>query len=173
MFKLRCPPSAEMLGAPDNRHPDIDQGLVTAVLVLLRLGQGTASTLQGILSRHGLCQGTFFCLALLAREPGASCCASALAKDVGVSPPALTAILSRLDALGYIERRIDPEDRRRLCVSASPVGRAFLEELMPVCAAALGDYIGAVPGQELQLLHVLLGRLLSEAAQAEEAATAQ
>jgi DNA-binding MarR family transcriptional regulator len=161
MFKLRSLPSAEALGVLDNRYPDIDHSVVKALLVLARLGHDMAAAMEAFLARYGLCQGTFFCLTILNRDPDTPCSASPLAKALGVSPPALTSVLTKLDNLGYIERRIDPADRRRLSVSLSPAGRRFLDEIMPVCTAAVTGFMRTVPDEEIGQLADFLGRILS------------
>src|SRR4029450_3174199 len=40
-----------------------------------------------------------------------------------IEPPTLVRHLDRLEADGYVERRADPDDRRRLLVFVTPAGR--------------------------------------------------
>jgi DNA-binding MarR family transcriptional regulator len=44
----------------------------------------------------------------------------ALAPELGVGVTALTRILDRLEAAGYVSRQPDPEDRRRILVAVTP-----------------------------------------------------
>jgi DNA-binding MarR family transcriptional regulator len=46
--------------------------------------------------------------------------ATDLARECGLSLPAMTVILDRLESLGFVTRRRDPKDRRRYSVVALP-----------------------------------------------------
>jgi DNA-binding MarR family transcriptional regulator len=47
---------------------------------------------------------------------------SGLAAKLGVSVPAASMAVSRLVARGYVEKRVDPEDRRRRLLRITPLG---------------------------------------------------
>jgi DNA-binding MarR family transcriptional regulator len=49
---------------------------------------------------------------LLGRTPGTT--AGEIAETLGLHPSTLTGILRRLEKLGMLERKVDPEDRRRV-----------------------------------------------------------
>ncbi|MEP3845995.1 MAG: MarR family winged helix-turn-helix transcriptional regulator [Paracoccaceae bacterium] len=52
-----------------------------------------------------------------------------LAKHFGVSAGTMSSMISRLEALGYVQRGSDPSDRRIEMISNTPVGLAALEEV--------------------------------------------
>jgi len=54
--------------------------------------------------------------------------ASALAAAERVRPQSMAMTLGALDERGLIERRPDPDDRRRQLISVSEAGHAFLED---------------------------------------------
>jgi DNA-binding MarR family transcriptional regulator len=58
------------------------------------------------------------CLDIIDQRPGLT--AGELAAAVGLSRGAVTTALDRLEARGYVERRRDPEDRRRVTVQPTP-----------------------------------------------------
>ena len=62
-------------------------------------------------------------LALLADGSTAS---SVLARKLAVSPPSVTAVVDGLVARGLVERRDDPEDRRRLTLLLTRDGKRLL-----------------------------------------------
>ena len=58
--------------------------------------------------------------------------AAALAEHLGMSRPATTALVDRLERQGMLERVRDPDDRRRVVISSTPAARtAALDAWMP------------------------------------------
>jgi DNA-binding MarR family transcriptional regulator len=77
------------------------------------IGQATAS-------RLGINQTDLICLDLLARQGPLS--AGQVASALGLTTAAISAMASRLEAGGYARREMDPDDRRRVLIHASPSG---------------------------------------------------
>jgi DNA-binding MarR family transcriptional regulator len=71
-------------------------------------------------SRIGINQTDLICLTLLARRGPMS--PGQIASALGLTTAAISAMASRLEAGGYAEREIDPSDRRRIVMRASPAG---------------------------------------------------
>jgi DNA-binding MarR family transcriptional regulator len=159
MFKLRALPTDEALDKLVVRYPGMNRDALKAGLTLLRLGHDMTDALDAFLARFDLNQGTFFCLTVMNRDPDAPCSANQLADALGVSSATMTSLLSRLESLGYIQRNIDPNDRRKLCVSLSPAGRRFLDGFLPDCYANLSGFMDAVGKGELSQLSSILERL--------------
>jgi DNA-binding MarR family transcriptional regulator len=99
---------------PDRTRRDIASGL-ERLIVLLRL-----LTVSGELSLT-----TVSTLARLAR--GGPHRLSDLAAREGVTQPAMTQLVSRLERDGLAERRGDPGDRRLVIVHLTPAGERMLE----------------------------------------------
>ena len=83
-----------------------------------------------------------------------------LADLMHIEPPTLVRHLDRLEADGYVERRADPDDRRRLLVFVTPTGRKRLAELQKVAEhtdvelrALLDDHEIEVLGDTLMRIH--------------------
>jgi DNA-binding MarR family transcriptional regulator len=55
-------------------------------------------------------------------DPSKPITVSGLAAKLGVSVPAASMAISRLVARGYVEKRVDPEDRRRRLLRITPLG---------------------------------------------------
>ena len=51
-------------------------------------------------------------------------------KKLHISKPAISYILNTLEKKNYITREIDPKDRRKVSISATPEGKAAAEESM-------------------------------------------
>src|SRR5260370_3209734 len=81
---------------------------------------------------NGITQKQLVILARLAREPDLSQCELAMIAEV--SPISIARLIDRLEALGLVERRADPSDRRmwrlRLTSKAPPPQK----ELEPGCS---------------------------------------
>ena len=71
------------------------------------------------------------CIALLvAKGPQM---ASAIAREISLTPPAVTALLDRLERRGFVRRRADPTDRRKVLVEADEMTMVVAREAyMPV-----------------------------------------
>ena len=83
-----------------------------------------------------------------------------LADLMHIEPPTLVRHLDRLEADGYVERRADPDDRRRLLVFVMPAGRKRLAELQKIAEhtdvelrALLDDHEIEVLGDTLMRIH--------------------
>lgn len=65
--------------------------------------------------------------ALLAVERGGRLTPSEIADYLGVSRSACSAILDRLENDGYVERAVNPADRRQFFIAATPQGHAVAD----------------------------------------------
>lgn len=79
---------------------------------------------EAIARRLGLSAAEHKALGVIARNGPIP--TGALAPELGVGPTALTGIVDRLERAGYVTRRPDPADRRRVLVEAKPGDRADL-----------------------------------------------
>jgi DNA-binding MarR family transcriptional regulator len=59
-----------------------------------------------------------------------------LAADLNVSKPAISRALDRLQALGFVRRQKDPDDRRSILVLRTVKGSVFLSEFADLVSAA-------------------------------------
>jgi DNA-binding MarR family transcriptional regulator len=76
-----------------------------------------------------------------------------LAEVEGVTPAALSRVVTALERDGLVDRRVDPLDRRSTFVDATPAGRAAISSLLAGRAALLAERISALaPAQRAALL---------------------
>jgi DNA-binding MarR family transcriptional regulator len=94
------------------------EGLFELSIALDRIGNASAG-------RIGINQTDLICLNLLVRRGPMS--PGQIATALGLTSAAISAMATRLEKGGYATREIDPKDRRRILMSASPAGteRAF------------------------------------------------
>jgi DNA-binding MarR family transcriptional regulator len=83
-----------------------------------RMGAQSVITSEAVAKRFGLHTTDLECLDLifLRKDPTAG----ELAKATGLTSGAVTALIDRLEAMGYVERVADPGDRRRVHVCIKP-----------------------------------------------------
>lgn len=84
-----------------------------------------------------------------------------LGRDTGIDRSDVTAVLGELEARGLVERRVDPDHKRRKIVSLTPLGMSELERLDRVVQEAQDEVLAPLsPAQRerfLALLHRMLG----------------
>jgi len=78
----------------------------------------------------------------------------------------ITAVTGRLLKLGLIDKKIDPDDRRRVALTVSANGRAALERLAPIQREVNDVEFGALSQEEFQLLTGIVDRLIESGARA-------
>jgi DNA-binding MarR family transcriptional regulator len=80
------------------------------------------------------------CLDILARRGPMT--AGAIAEHTGLTSGAVTGLVDRLRAAGYVDRATDPQDRRRALISLRPDTR--LNQVMPMVFGPLGQDMAAL-----------------------------
>jgi long-chain acyl-CoA synthetase len=73
---------------------------------------------------------------------------SVLAGRLAVSRPTITALVDGLAARGYVERRPDTDDRRRVEHHLTPAGRAALTQADETIADRLAELVGHLTGRD-------------------------
>ncbi|MCP4246246.1 MAG: winged helix-turn-helix transcriptional regulator [bacterium] len=77
---------------------------------------------------------------------------------LGVSPPAATKNIDKLERLGLVVRTPSPGDRRATLLSVSPTGRRLVQAYDEVAAARLSRATGEFGSEEIELFTGLLER---------------
>lgn len=93
-------------------------------------------------------------LYLVSIQPGLPM--SAIAAELGVGPPAVSGLVDRLVALGYVERHEDPDDRRQQLVGITEAGSTALERLRELNANAMRQLVAGLDPSELEALRTSL-----------------
>ena len=84
--------------------------------------------------RLGVSAGDQRALTLLRGGPLA---AGVLAKEIGLTPGAVTGMVDRLERAGLVRREVDPNDRRRVVVTATDSGQDAHNGLFTELGAAM------------------------------------
>lgn len=106
---------------------------------------------SAVAARLGIVVTDFNCLNLLSLEgPRAP---SELAGRLGLTTGgATTTMIDRLEAAGYVRRRRDQRDRRRIRVELEPRARAMIAPLLGDLGRAVGTVLDAYSADEAELL---------------------
>jgi DNA-binding MarR family transcriptional regulator len=104
--------------------------------------------------RIGINQTDLICLNLLVRHGPMS--PGDIAAALGLTTAAISAMATRLEKGGYATREIDPNDRRRVLMSASPAGAQQAFSLFDDFYQATVSLFSATDPQQVQRLTALL-----------------
>jgi DNA-binding MarR family transcriptional regulator len=100
---------------------------------------------------------------LIKRSPGLSL--AELAAEEGISPPALSRHVDRLEAAGFIERVRSTEDRRRVGLRLTDEGARLMRRVRARRTTWLAEHLRALEPAQLQAIEAAipaLQRLLGE-----------
>ncbi|HUB99674.1 MAG TPA: MarR family winged helix-turn-helix transcriptional regulator [Solirubrobacterales bacterium] len=91
-----------------------------------------------------------------------SCLQQGLGQMLMLDPNNCVLLLNDLDDAGYVERRRDPQDRRRHIVEITPAGLAALEEAERKLETLEDEVLGNLSPAERGQLHELLTKALGD-----------
>lgn len=111
------------------------------------------------LAENGLTRTTFVALLLLYADPDNAVNPSALSQVLVSSRTNITRVADEMEGNGWLERKPDPRDRRRLCLSLTPSGRSLVEELLPRQREYLRTLWSGLTEEEQEQLEGLLHKL--------------
>lgn len=137
----------------------IDPLTLTAALV--SLGRTVRARQGELLLPHGLHPGQDSLLLEVWREPGLI--QSSLASRLGIESPTVTRMVGRLERVGLVERRRDPDDARRIRVHPTQRSRLVepaVKRVWQELAEQVAHGIGADEAAELTGLAVRTSRAL-------------
>lgn len=150
-----------ILGQWRTERPDLDltpMGVFGRIGVLARVLE---SRVDVVFTAHGLRQGEFDVLTALRRSgPPYTLIPSELSDMLMMSRAGMTNRIDRLAAAGYVERTIDPADRRSFRVTLTDEGRRVIDETMTDHAATLHRLTDDLPAADLSALSDSLRHLL-------------
>lgn len=122
--------------------------------VLLRL----ARELRKETEQFGVTGRQVTLLWLVKRNPGLTL--RALAEEEGISPPALSGHVDRLERAGLLTRVRSQVDRRRVGLEVTPAGERLLRRVRERRTAWLAERLRALEPAELQAIDAALPPLL-------------
>jgi len=107
--------------------------------------------------------GWYDLLWALRRQPGRRLRVNELAREVVLSPTAMSRFVDRVAAAGYVRREPDPADRRALLVVLTDDGEDLLRRMWPVYAEGIERHFAAFLGRSGPRLRVVLEQIADAA----------
>jgi DNA-binding MarR family transcriptional regulator len=136
----------------------LPEELVTSSTFLLkRLGFLVKDRMIAAFEESGLSPYHHAVLALLEEDPRET--QAMIADALGYDRSHLVGILDELEERGLIERKRDPNDRRRHVVTMTPAGRRALTKLRALSQKLDDSYLAPLSDEDRETLHALLLRL--------------
>ena len=138
-----------MLG---NMNPELPEESLDAWRAFLTAHARVTRHISRELTAEGLPDlGWYDLLWALRRSPGARLRVNELAREVVLSPTAMSRFVDRAVAAGVVAREPDPADRRAQQVVLTDEGRALLRRMWPVyrrgIAEHFAEHLGGDPGK--------------------------
>jgi DNA-binding MarR family transcriptional regulator len=90
------------------------------------------------------------CLDVIDQNPGIT--AGELAVAAGLSPGAVTTVLDRLEARGFVTRERDPDDRRRVTLKLTPEANRLAWEAYGPLGEMGGPFIAELSDRDLEAI---------------------
>ena len=150
-----------VVGAWRRERPELD---LTAIGVAGRLGRAvmlTTPMVEAVFAKHGLKQGEFDVLAALRRSGKPyTLIPSELSATLMMSRAGMTSRLDRLEKAGFVERTLDPNDRRSFRIRLTASGFDAVDAAMTEHTANVSELLSGLSKKELDLLDDVLRKLL-------------
>jgi DNA-binding MarR family transcriptional regulator len=88
---------------------------------------------------------------------------SEISNRQGVSRNTMSSFIRNLEEEGFVERRLDPHDRRRFNISLTDTGRALVSEHARHHLETIGQCFRVLKTEEQEMLHQLLTKVRERA----------
>ncbi|HEX2085870.1 MAG TPA: MarR family transcriptional regulator [Solirubrobacteraceae bacterium] len=99
----------------------------------------------------------------LYRQPDRRLRVNELAREVVLSPTAMSRFVDRVEAAGYVAREPDPDDRRALKVALTDAGVEALRAIWPVYERGIERHFAPALGKSPQRMRTMLERIAESA----------
>lgn len=148
-----------LVSAWRRERPDLDVEPLEVLSRISRLARHLDRARRTAFAEHSLEPWEFDVLTAL-RRAGAPCKPSQLSDLLMMSRAGMTSRLDRLEEAGWIERRLDPADRRSLRITLTEAGRGVIDAALTEHAATLARLIAPLEPGEVTALEDGLRRLI-------------
>lgn len=139
---------------------DFDDDVEAITVRILRLRRYLAAAKQRAAAEVGLQDFEYDTLhVLMVRDTPGLASPSALAEDLGLSNAGMTGRLDSLERAGYVHRRADDDDRRRVHIEVTEAGSEVWRRAMRLRGRAEDELFGVLTPEQRRTLAALLKEL--------------
>jgi DNA-binding MarR family transcriptional regulator len=146
---------------PAKTTPRLPKELVASTTFLLKR-LGFAAKDRSMAAYESTGQHPYHHAILLVLDEGSRETQGSIADALGYDRGQLVGLLDELEEQGLVERKRDPQDRRRHLVSLTAKGRGTLRSLRTLSRRVENEFLAPLSEQERTSLHDLLLRLAEE-----------
>ena len=114
-------------------------------------GTKADALIAGVARRYGLSHAALNALAVI-EGAGGPLPAGEITAQMHISTATTTSVLDTLERRGYVRRRPDPADRRRVLVDITPDAQALLEQVLPAVQQLVTATMSSLDDRALQAL---------------------
>jgi DNA-binding MarR family transcriptional regulator len=107
--------------------------------------------------------GWYDLLWALRRQPERRLRVNELAREVVLSPTAMSRFVDRVEKEGYIRREPDPTDRRALQITITDAGIDLLKNMWPIYEAGIEEHFAAQLGRSPAAVRQMFVRMVDSA----------
>jgi DNA-binding MarR family transcriptional regulator len=152
-------PDSRSSSTPDRAPPPRGGPPLAARIAYLlgQIGRSQGARLTERLALLGLRPKHFALLNIVAAEEGSS--QQKLGERLALEPSGIVPTIDELEARGLLERRRDPDDRRRYALYLTAGGHAKLAEARIAAAQRAAELLEPLDEHELDALHDMLARI--------------
>jgi DNA-binding MarR family transcriptional regulator len=144
--------------------PEIDDDALGAWRAFLTAHAHVTRRISRDLAEAGLPDLSWYDLLWsLYRHPDRRLRVNELAREVVLSPTAMSRFVDRVEAAGYVRREPDPADRRALRVAITDEGVALLRRMWPVYERGIERHFAAFLGKSGPRVRAMLERMAESA----------
>lgn len=149
-----------MVRSWQNELPDLDVEGMASFALVHRLSALVRKHIDVFMADHGISTGEFDVMSALRRSGKPYEMRPAeIATAVMLSPSGMTHRLDLLEAAGFIERLVDPSNRRTAPVRLSRAGLKLVDTLVHSYAELLNGLLGDIKPAERRQLDLLLAKI--------------
>lgn len=133
------------------------------MLLFSKVSNEVENTMDALLTNYGLSVGRFIMLSYLAKKENLQdgVKPSEMATRLGVTQATMSGLITNLEKLGYVEKKLDASDGRSYALKVSQKGEEVVSAILPICVESANKYVAVLEPDERESLYKILNKLIA------------